>query len=294
MRWCVPLILTVLIVGVVSAQRSDAPGGALSWSDDRESALAARLEALDPDDPMGYFELGEELVSSFPGADGYRLARELYALAYALDEQRGGSLRLAPSAALAIAEVTPDARERRWLLTMARSLRRVGDAPGGERGVSRERLACAELLALHRAGDYKRVRPMLRRYDVLELLVGAGMQRREAASLVARIERDIETIDEDRYDPSTRNEERLEPHPRNGGNPGPSLDETAFVRSLRGELLLVGAEPSSWGADLAVREGTPARDLDPDELLSITGVDPARPLWVRGPNGWIDGRWTAR
>lgn len=285
----------VMLCGAYASQRGPDPTQpTIAWSDDEDGALASRLADLDPDTPTGYFELAEEVVSSFPGSAGYRLARELYALAYALDVQRSGGPTLARSAALGIAEITADASERRWLLTMAGALRADGRGDANAE-LLRERVQAAELLALHRAGEFRRVRPLLQRVDLELVLTDAGMEREDARVLAERVASDAENlVDEDRTRGRGRREEALSPHPRNGGNPGPSLGPDAFMRSLRAEALLTGAEPSSWGADLGVRRGAPARDLDPDELLSITGVDAARPVWRPGPNGWRDGAWVAR
>ncbi len=289
-----------ILLGVVAACGAIAwqPSGAtdaLSWADDRDGALVSRLEALDPRAPMGYFELAEEVVSSFPGSEGYRLARELFALAYALDDQLGGTLNLAPSCALAMAEITSDPDERRWLLTMARSQRETGRARDIEIELPRERLLAAEILALHRGGEYQRLRPMLRRLEFESVLIDAGMARSESLRLVGLVVLDAENSrDEDRTDRRSRSDEEMQPHPRNGGNPGPGLSASDFALSLRGELLLVRGEPGSWAADLAVRAGAPARDLDAGELLSLTGVDAIRSRFDAGAGGWRDGRWVSR
>lgn len=285
-------VFLVLLLGVtLFAQSGGERVQPLAWAEERDAMLVERLRALEPGDPMAYFELGEEVVSSFPGARGYGLARELFALAYALDAERGGPLDLAPSAALAIAEVS-DPSERRWLLTMARTLRRGEAAPTGRGEVSREWARCAEVVTLHRAGAYQRMRPLLRRVDMERTLRDAGLPTEDAVRLVILIE-DAASNDRDegRTDPRTRSDEVMRPNPTNGGNPGPALSSDDLALSLRAELLLVGGRPATWSADLALNNAAPARDLDPGELLSITGVSAERARFEAGAEGWRDGVW---
>lgn len=290
MRTLALVVCSMMTVGVIAqTPRTPEP---LAWASERDAALDARLAALDPADPMSYFELGEDVVSLFPGEGGYRLARELFALSYALDEAQGGRLGLAPSAALALAEITESPEERRWLLTMARTIREGGDRRDDDSGVSRERAQAAEALSLHRGGEYQRLRPLLRRIELRRALRDAGLERADVEKLAALVERDAATDrDEGRVDRRTRDEEDLSPHPRNGGNPGPGLSTDETVLSLRAELLLVGASPTSWASDLVVRSGAPARDLDPAEMLTTAGVRADRSAWSPGSRGWQNGRW---
>lgn len=293
-RLCTLLVGMALLMGATEARERVSAPDPIAWADSQDRALERRLAQLDPDEPMMYFELAEEVVSSFAG-EGYRLARQLYALAYALDARSGDRLDLAPSTALALAEITPDAQERRWLLTMARTLTRANAGRVDEIEVPRERLLCAEILSIHRGGEFQRLRPMLRRVELEETLRGVGMERSDAQRLVAMVENSAENQrDEPRTDPRSRSDDALSPHPSNGGNPGPTLSAEEFALSLRAELLLVGGEPGSWGADLVTHDGAPARDLDPGELLSITGVSADRPVWRAGAEGWRDGAWVAR
>ena len=287
-------VLALLCLAGAQQGESARQTPSLAWAETPDAELSRRLAELDPSSPMAYFELGEEVVSSFPGGEGYRLARERFALAYALDAERTGEATLARSAALAIAEVTPDPGERRWLLTMAGALRTGETRASVDPELRRQRLQAAEVLSMHRGGEFRRVRPLLMRIDLEQVLRDAGMDRDEARTLVDRVASDAENlIDEERTDTRTRRDEELEPHPRNGGNPGPALGPEAYLRSLRAELLLVGGEPGSWSADLVVRGGTAARDLDPAELLTITGVDPSRARWSGG-NDWRTGGWVVR
>ncbi len=269
---------------------------AVETAADADARLIDRLQGLDPDDHEAYFELAEEVVSRFPDSDGYRLARELYALSYAIGQQdaRVDALALARSVALATAEITPDPIERRWLLTMAQAKGQSATSVGE---VQRERLEAAEALSRHRAGDYRRVRPILFDLDLERVLKDVGVSPLAARDVSARVENDARTgRDEDRLTPGRPREGEFRPlNPANGGNPGPGLSAGEFTASLRAEMVLLRAEPESWAADLLMRENAPARDLDPAELLVSAGVQAGRTKWSPDADGgWRRGSWVVQ
>ena len=254
--------------------------------------LESRLAALDPADPMAYFELAEEVAYEMPGDAAQDLARRLLVLSFELDRGSDAPVGLGRSVCLALADLAVDAEERRWLVALGETFEGGASAESGATegsGDDDDALALADALARLRAGDVVRARRLLRRVDASETLARAGLPVSEASDLASDLARASDGAPRGR---AAGGDAELDP--ATGGNPGPSLDGAEFLRWIRAELALLGAEPRSWAAQTVVDRGRPLRDLDPGELRIRFGVDPGAARWAPGDEpGWRSGRWVA-
>ncbi len=113
-----------------------------------------RLETLNPDDPMAYFELAEEIADASDDTQHRGRARHLFALAGVLDPPRLGR-----SACLALADLEPDEHAKRRLLALAALLDEraggLGRGPSGEttRYDRAAAVAVTEAIGLYRKGN---------------------------------------------------------------------------------------------------------------------------------------------
>ncbi len=263
---------------------------------DTKQAIEERLSRLNPDDPMAYFELAEEIAYESPDPQGLDLARRLFVLASELDRARNPQAPLAASACLALAELSTSADERRWLLAIARSLRERSDPASSAAGpeppaldVASPAAALAEALDRWRAGDHRRAQGLLERPDVADLLNqhgsvltgGApGIMNEFRPTLACRECRNQRIVRSD-HDPA---------HPMRlcytcGGNPGPRLTDQILVEHLRLESMLLSGAQRSWAAQLVVDRGEPLRDADPGELAPWFNIDPRKSIWLNGE--WV-------
>lgn len=263
--------------------------------------LRARLEGLRPDDPMAYFELGEEVAYEMPFLAGTELARHLYVLSFELDRRGEHPRGIGGSVCLALAELSTDVSEQRWLRALAEALEGgTGDvrwsvslAVGGS---DRGPLDLADAMARARAGDVRQLRTMLSRFDVATMLRDAGMKPEEARDFVGVLEREMARL---RAHPPSREVRKtaegelvVELEPTSGGNPGPSLSESEYLEQLRVEMMLLDGRPGTWAGQMLMGGDAPLRDIDPGELAPYFGVDAERPVF-RAPvgTGWRDGVW---
>lgn len=263
--------------------------------------LESRLEALHPEDPMAYFRLGEEVAYEMPFLAGRELARRLFVLAFELDRASEQPRGLGTSVCLALAELSTDVNEQRWLRALAEALEgSLSDvrwsASFAVGGADRAPLDLANAIGLARAGDVRHLRNMLSRFDVATVLRDAGMKPDEARSFVKHLEAVISRL---RAHPPSRDIRRqtegelvVELEPTTGGNPGPSLTEQEYLAQLRVEMLLLDGRPATWAAQMLMGGGAPLRDIDPAELAPSFAVDPARSVF-RVPDGaaWYEGAW---
>ncbi len=251
--------------------------------------LDARLSALQPDAPMAYFELGEEVAYEAETVEERRLARWLYLIAYELD--RAGAGELSRSVCLAMAEIAEDDQERAVLVALARAF---GGGVIGSGGAARAApstqddeaaFALATALGHFRAGEYDRaaailsrpeVSSMLQRYE--NLLGSASQLLREVNSKPSCREcRNARVVKAD-LDP--RADWRL--CYTCGGDPGPGLDIRGLVAQLRVESMLLSGTRRSWSAQLVADGGAPLREVDPESLSARYGVDASRTVWRDG------------
>ncbi len=263
--------------------------------------LGNRLASLDPDDPLAYFELAEEVGYEMPFGEGQRLARRLFVLAFALDRRRDEPVGLAGSVCLALADMSTDVNEQRWLRALAEALE--GDtrdvrwaASLAASGSDRAPLNFAEALARLRAGDPREIRTLLSRLDAVTVLRDAGMKTDEARDFLAEVR---DQLSRTRGRPMQREVRRtvdgdlvVELEDASGGNPGPSLSEREYLRHINVEMLLVDAHAGSWAAQLILDGGVPQRDIDPAELAPYFGIDPERSVFrLQDGRPWTEGRW---
>ncbi|MEM9082899.1 MAG: hypothetical protein AAGB34_04820 [Planctomycetota bacterium] len=270
------------------------------------SGVEERLRALDPKDPMAYFELGEDIAyHATPGSsqmDGQAaaLAEQLFVLSYVLDVEAGGNLELGPSVCLALLELTPEPQSERrvWLGAMADALGRDRRprlaAP--EENASTQRAQFAEMLARFRAGEMRTVDRYLKRTNAISLLEGAGLSNEEAIELNELLEDAIERI-------GTADPDRVQRRPAPGGeeyvldrasrgNPGPQLSASEMMIVLRAELALLGGEATRWSVQLTGPGSRPVRELSDQSLVETYAVDAERPVW--SGDDWRTGSWSQK
>ncbi len=294
------LLAAFLLVSPPGVAREDVPVAPVS-------DLPQRLAALDPARPEEYFGLGEEVAAEMPDAEGRRLARTLYVLAFELDRARArtpDNIPLGPSVCLALAEIASDAGERTRLATLAASLGVAASArsspPAG--GTPRQDAAAAEAafslataLGYVRAGENARAAPILARPEVRRLLdkysdfVGGSdaLVRDVAARPACNQCRNARVVRDERAGPTSLNDAAtpMRVCPTCGGRPGPHLSERRYIDHLRLESILLSGTQRSWSAQLIADGGAPLRELTAADLATSYDVDPDRTVWR-------DGVWT--
>ncbi len=304
------LIVVLAMMVVCGAAAQPAPRASTEAGDsatvatlaERLPGLADRLAALDPADPSGYLELGEEVAAEATTDAEFNLAERLFVLAFELersgsDDGPGARGVTRPAACFALAEITPSERRARWLRAIARVIDpryAMPDWTGSvDRPLSRrEAFRAAEAIGMVRSGDGARARDLLERPEVARifdrysaLLTGAG-----PSEVLSELEAEAA-----RWPcPECRNErvsvKRLNQDVERslcnycGGNPGWALSRGGLIANLRFESAMLSGAQRSWGAQLAIDLGAPLRDPDPAEVAPTYRVDPTRPYWR-------DGRW---
>ncbi len=220
-----------------------------------------RLESLDPGDPLGYFELAEEVADEADDDTGRGLARHLFALAASLDPPRLGR-----SVCLALADLETEDLAKRRLLALAslldervgRSSReQVGGAPPYETSAA---LAVADALAYYRAGRGGRALARLRTPGAMDVLEAYGTVFRGGAT---RFVEDCQLYRAHRK---------------------PPVSESDLLRMLRFEAALLAGDNRTWSGDLLLAGGRPLIEVDPNRLQESLGVDVTRPCYR-------DGQW---
>jgi len=268
----------------------------------RVANLDQRLAALDGSAPGAYLELAEEVSYETGTPEDRRLARQLYALAYAIARRNRADPALAAGACLGLAAIEPSDEGAAWLRAVAglidpnsaRIARSTIAAPTIPGDVA---LDAATALGLARAGhgrraarlyEQPRVAAVFERYG--DLLGGRG-----GLSGLARFERALRDWP-DHECGGTRTVTRRGPDgievslcPVDHGNPGPPLTRQEFLAHLRFESRLLDGIHQSWGAQVTADGGAPLLDPDPDQVLELLqaryGLPTTSPLYR-------DGRWT--
>jgi hypothetical protein len=245
---------------VIGALLGLAGAGAIDRADWTRS-----LEALSPQNPLAYFELAEEIADRASSEDDRTLARELYALAAALDPGHLGR-----SACLALLEIEANELQRRRLAALADLLDdrsgTTGPAPTpGARPTPQAAAAASEAVALLRRGLGARALAALDTPGARTLLDQC------AAILPGGVRRFEEDC-------------KLYRH----GSLRPPLSETELLDQLRLEqhlLSLAGARPRAWTTAGLRAEGAPLIEVNPDDLAAELGADASRPLYRGGE--WV-------
>lgn len=234
------------------------------WGASGGDDLEARLAALEPSNPMAYFELAEEVADAARDEESLALAQRLFALAGALDAPRLGR-----SACLALADLETHPRVKERLVALAWLL---DTRPGGFTGVRNgtdeadpaAALAVAEAIGNYRQGDGVRALAALRRPGAEEVLESCGHLFPGGA-------------------PRFTEDCRL----YRGGR-RPMLTDQDIVGLLRIERALLGGAERSWAGDLLLDRGRPLIEVDPDRLQETLGADPASACYRAGRWGRCD------
>lgn len=233
--------------------------GLAANSSDVTEVWGERLSALRPAEPQEYFNLAEEILDAAPSdPESIRLARWLYGTAGRLDMDALGS-----SAALAMAQMTGDVKERRRLRAAAMML---DPLHANFRGVTNQSVVDTETAFLiseafgsFRTGRGQRLRQMLSDPSRRELL------KRYDDFLPGGI---------DWLDNASR---------RTRGRPDLSRDER--VQMLRVEVRLLEGGNPSWSSETLGGGARPLLEIKREEIDNLLGGDPQRPYWSDG--AWV-------
>lgn len=261
--------------------------------------LAARLTALDPRQPSGYFLLAEELADEPTSEQSAALAVRLYVLAFALQPEPAAGASRDASTLLGLAAVEPRQSTRRWLEALASSVDRrlasfdwnVAAAPAlSEQTAWR----AATALGLARAGEGRDARKLLAEPGIIDVFRKyervIGTTGREGALSRLQTSASLWPCPECANARFVTRQGARGPEirlcPTCGGNPGPKLTPDEYVSQLRFESLLLNGIHRSWAAQLLVESASPLRDPDPADLPEVYGIDITAPCWR-------DGRWVA-
>lgn len=291
MKWTMIAIASLVCVaaGQGTPQRT-VPESAVA------GGLSSRLAALEPGEPLAYFELAEEIATQADDIAALQLAERLYVLSFELARQ-GGERRLAASACLGLAELTRLERTRRWLIAVAAVVDPARQSPAnGPAGPSTTfdpatGLRAAEVLGLTRAGRGREAIEALEDESVLELLArydallsptgdGGGFQGVLSEARTWPDSRCFgERVVKDRVQGGGIQIDRC---PHCSGNPGPDLSAQRLVGHLRYESHLLNGVQRSWSAQMWADGGAPLRDPSPDDLAPVYGIDASKSVFRSG------------
>jgi len=288
----------------VASSRAPVAEGSDAWMNELGVRdLRARLKALTPEEPLGYFLLAEEVSAEARTRAELGLARQLFVLAMHGVPERGDE-DLVISAIIGLGSVARNERERHWLTASARVLQ-TDIASGATRGRARLALieptddaafAFAEALGFARTGDGRRAETLLNRADVAKVLRAyeAVLNADGQVNAVQTLRR---WVDEWPTCPECRNRRtvsrtdgpgtpvRIRLCATCGGMPGPKLSDAELAAQLRTEAALLRGIHRFWSSQYLVDQGEPLRDPSPESVALTFDVDVARPLYR-------DGRWT--
>lgn len=293
------VVIALIVLGAMAfgaSGQADAPAPAAGGLD---AALVARLTALRPDQPMAYFELAEEVAAQENHADGRRLARGLFALAYELDKLSTQPVGLGASVCLALAQLAETTGEAQWLLEVGRALDRspsplllpgfAGIASGADTSA---RLLMAQAIGMGRDDEGKSTRAIITRAEVRPLMQPTMTALGSVSGVLTASEArpHCPGCAGRRFNRAAGDgAAALQPCPVCLGNPGLRLSSEQLLRSLSVEATLLRAEHQFWGAQVLADGGSTLREPDPSELARAYGVDPGRPYWTSDlsqPGAW--------
>jgi len=287
----VMMVALAALLTIHAAGAQDQPAPATPVPD-----LDARLAALNPGDPQGYFLLGEEVAAEWTDPAGVELARRLYVLAFDLDRRRGFASHLGASVCLALRGIERLDGNRRWLTALGRMLdlryaQRDWSRPDTSTHVSEAEYEAAAAAGYARSGQGRSARLLLEKPEVLavirqyERLLGTTGQR----GGLWRIEHYAEAWPCPQCHNERVTSRRIEPNivlcPTCGGNPGPVITPGEMAAQLRFEEALLRGAERSWGAQYIADDGEPLRDPEPEELAALYRIDTARTVWRDG--AWV-------
>ena len=261
--------------------------------------ITDRLVKLTPDEPLGYFRLGEDVAAERENRAEEELARTLFGLAYELDRQTGSSSWLAPSSCIALASLARLESDRRWLWALANRLDSRYALPDWQQagshsiaGNTADDAAGAPGATL--VGQGMRARSLLKKQGVRSVILRYGQLLGFSSASGA-----LWQIDQwaDAWPCPECGNERVVFRPNTDppsyrecytcrGNPGPVISRTQTIAYLRFESRLLHGISRSWGAQLTIDYGAPLREPDPETLAGVLGIDAGKPYWHDG--AWHD------
>lgn len=302
-RLCLPIaacLMSLLLLSLSDARGAVAPAATGASLQDQPApalpadleglgarlpGLPARLAALAPDDPGAYFLLAEEVAAEARSDAEYDLARQLFALSYQASRRNGEPASATAAVCVALADLTASEGDRRYLLSLARSLdprystpdwSGGGDSPFAEATSYQAAVA----IGLLRAGRGRDLDRLLDDPAVAERF-GEGTAATFGGSpsaAIAQGRRYAGAYPDDecrgRRVVATRSPEgrSYELCPICSGAVGPELDQVTRLSLVRDEGRLLGIASDSWAAQHRLDGGQVLRDPDPDEIFTIFAV----------------------
>ncbi|HWB20908.1 MAG TPA: hypothetical protein VG711_11450, partial [Phycisphaerales bacterium] len=238
------------------------PQGEAAASVVKSSDFANRLNALNPAEPMKYFELAEEIADQAADEADLALARRLYGLAAVLDPDK-----LALSSCLALAQLAPADAEKRRLLALA-SILNTSLLQFPNLAVSQEDIdpgaafAVSQAIALYRAGEGPRALSALKAPGAEALLQSVSEY---LPGGINRFKQDCQLY---------------------RGQRAPALLPVEVDTLLKLEFALLSGTDRTWSSDLMLSKGIPLVEVDPNHLADTLGVDAERPIYRNGM--WLE------
>jgi hypothetical protein len=269
--------------------------------------LQARLEALNPGDPRGYFLLAEELAAEDHLREARALAERLYVLAFNLDYRPASSIasttpsgQLASSAALGLVALSPRPERQAWLRALAMMVRPASatSSPPPSEGLAiipalgpdDASITLAAILSMVRTGDGRRARMAMQQPGVRSTLEHYEDLLTDGAPVRASqmIDRWIEQWPQC---PTCSNRRVLQRDgqgrlcPNCQGTPGPDVNPSELAAQLRATALLLRGVQASWAAQNLATTGQTLQDPDPDALAELMQIDPSQTIFRAG--AWV-------
>lgn len=252
----------------------------------------AKLEALAPSNPLGYFLLAEEVAGVASKNDEIYLARRLFVLAIVLSENkpqvdRSAGFPVTASASLGLASLEKIESKKQWLIALAgrideRYTARRWDVIVSDSTANEASLLLSEAIGLTLSGDGSLARTRFDDPRVSSLLEETrdGVNGPTSQASATRILREAEIWP----CPECGNTRIVADRSKGGnarrlcstcrGNPGPILDKQTFIDYLAFQSALLKGKQKSWSSELAVDGAAPLRDPNVSEIAPTMGVDP--------------------
>jgi len=266
--------------------------------------FADRLGRLTPSDPIGYFELAEEVTDVAGGIEDTMLARRLYVLSLTLsltrpEADRKAGFPIAASSCLGLAALERSDERRRWLQALAGRLDaryavRRWDVPATQDQSTEVPLLAAEAVGLVLSGDGTLARDRLEDPRVHALLDRTRdvLDRPDTKASLTALEQEAQIWP----CPECGNARAVPDRNAGGrarrlcstcrGNPGPVLEDQTFAAYIAYQSVLLQGVQRSWSAELAVGGGKPLIDPEPGEVAPVFEIDPSE-VYFRF------GRWSS-
>jgi len=257
-----------------------------------------QLAALSPDDPRGYYLLGEELLDAAIGPADHQLASQVLILAFESARIAGGHPAVMAGACRALASMPRPSREKRLLESLVAFVDPSSVPP---RWMKRQAPTLVDstpyrlsvLLSLIRGGEGGAAKQALAKVDLRDAVVaiepflakggvtgGLTALDRYAHAWPCRECGNARII---RKQNTTPPEYVVCPHC--AGTPGPEMTYDEYVAQIRLEAWLLQGANRSWAAQLTADDGAPLSDPDPASLCSRLRIDGTKMYWRLG--AWV-------